>query len=85
MKLTVTKRAARGLDRMPAKAANAMMDRLERIAADPFAPHASVKPMQGWKDAFRLRQGDWRAVYRLNRAADEMTVVTVDVRGSVYR
>jgi len=85
MKLTVTKPAMKGLDRMPAKAAASMMVRLERIAADPFAPHPSVETMKGWKDAFRLRQGDWRAIYQVDRAADEMTVVTVDVRGSVYK
>ena len=85
MKLTVTKPAMKGLDRMPAKAANALMERLEKIAENPFARHSSVKPMTGWKDAFRLRQGDWRAIYQVDRTADEMTVVTVDVRGSAYR
>jgi len=70
---------------MPAKAADTMMDKLERIATNPFARHANVRAMQGWKDTFRLRQGDWRAVYQLDRAANEMTVIAVDVRGSVYR
>lgn len=85
MKLTLTKRAMKGLDRMSARAANAMMDKLELIAADPFARHANVQPMKGWKDAFRLRQGDWRAVYQLDRAVNEMTVVIVEVRDSAYR
>lgn len=85
MRLVLEKAARKGLDRMPAKAASTMLEHLEAIAAAPFSPHANVKPLKGEKDAFRLRQGDWRAVYRIERVADEMRVVLVDVRGSVYR
>lgn len=85
MRLALEKPARKGLDRMPNKAAEALMNRLEQIAADPFAKHANVETMKGMKDSFRLRQGDWRAVYRLDKAADEMRVVLVDVRGSIYR
>jgi mRNA-degrading endonuclease RelE of RelBE toxin-antitoxin system len=85
MDLVLEKAARKGLDRMPAKAADALLKRLETIAVDPFAPHANVVRMQGEKDAFRLRQGDWRAVYRIVRQANEMRVVLIDVRGSVYR
>jgi mRNA interferase RelE/StbE len=85
MRLLLEKPARKGLARMPAKAAEAMLTRLEHIAQTPFAKHPNVEAMKGMKDAFRLRQGDWRAVYRLDRAADEMRVVLIDVRGSVYR
>ena len=85
MRLLLEKAARKGLDRMTARAAGAMLTRLERVAAEPFARHPNVEAMKGVKDAFRLRQGDWRAVYRLNRNVDEMRVVSVDVRGSVYR
>ncbi len=85
MRLLLEKPARKGLDRMPAKAADAMLARLERIAADPFGHHPNVTAMQGMKDAFRLRQGDWRAVYRLDRGANAMLIVLVDVRGGVYR
>ena len=85
MRLVLEKAARKGLDRMTARATEAMLNRLERIAANPFVKHANVEAMKGMKDAFRLRQGDWRAVYRLDRGADEMRVVLVDVRGSVYR
>ena len=85
MRLLLEKAARKGLDRMPAKAADKMLDQLERIAADPFAAHPKVKPLKGNCDAFRLRQGDWRAVYRIDRHEGEMRVVLVDVRGRVYR
>lgn len=85
MRLLLEKAARKGLDRMPPKASETMLNRLERIAADPFGVHANVKPLKGMKDAFRLRQGDWRAIYRIDRVGDEMRVVLVDVRGSVYK
>lgn len=85
MRLVLEKAARKGLDRMSARAANALLARLEAIARAPFAPHANVKPLAGEADSFRLRQGDWRAVYRLVRDADEMRVVLIDVRGSAYR
>lgn len=70
---------------MPSKAAAAILQRLEMIALDPFAQHGNARPLRGEKDAFRLRQGDWRAVYRVVRQRDEARVVLVDVRESVYR
>jgi mRNA-degrading endonuclease RelE of RelBE toxin-antitoxin system len=57
----------------------------EAIAANPQGQHPNVKPLAGFKDTYRLRQGDWRAVYRLLFEENQMRVVVVDVRGSVYR
>ena len=62
-----------------------MIDRLETIAADPFARHANVEPLKGERDAFRVRQGDWRAVYQVDRDAGLIRVVTVAARREVYR
>jgi len=84
MKLILERAARKGLDKMSSKVAGAMLQRLEAIAAVPAAKHANVRPLSGARDAFRLRQGDWRAVYVLDRKADEMRVIVVDVRGSVY-
>jgi mRNA-degrading endonuclease RelE of RelBE toxin-antitoxin system len=85
MRLILEKAARKGLDRMSSKAAAALLRRLEAIASAPDGKHANVKPLAGAANAFRLRQGAWRAVYVLDRKLDEMRVVLVDVRGSVYR
>ena len=37
------------------------------------------------RDQFRLRQGDWRAIYWLDRANQEMKVVRIAPRGEVYK
>jgi mRNA-degrading endonuclease RelE of RelBE toxin-antitoxin system len=60
--------------------------RLDEIAADPFARHANVKRYQeGGLDSFRLRHGQWRAIYRIDRKAQQVQVRIIDTRGSVYR
>ncbi len=85
MELLLEKAARKGLQRMSKKASIALLGRLEAIAADPRGQHANVKPLTGLKDTYRVRQGDWRAVYRLLRESGQMRVVTADVRGNVYR
>ena len=85
MELVYEKAAIKGLRKMAPKAAKAMQRRLAVIAENPFATHAQVETIKGEKDAFRLRQGDWRAVYRVIREPGQMRVVWIDVRGSVYR
>jgi mRNA interferase RelE/StbE len=63
----------------------ALVERLEAIAEQPFAKHLNVERIKGEPDAFRLRQGNWRAKYRIEREAGEMRVLVLEPRGSVYR
>lgn len=85
MDLVFSKSATRALRAMPQKQALAMIDRLRRIAQDPFAQHANVEPLKGVADAFRLRQGDRRALYVVDRAQNQMRVERIAARGDAYR
>ena len=85
MELILEKKASKGLDRMSEKAAESLSERLRVIADNPHARHANVERMAGSANTFRLRQGDWRAVYRLDFERKRMVVIRIDVRGSVYR
>jgi mRNA interferase RelE/StbE len=85
MKLVIDKRALRRLQAMPAKVRTAMLERLKAIAGHPFAGHSNVKPLRGEADAFRLRHGSWRALYRVDRAAQEVRVYVVETRARAYR
>jgi mRNA-degrading endonuclease RelE of RelBE toxin-antitoxin system len=85
MKLLIEKRAQRRLQEMPAKVRISMLNRLKAVAGDPFAGHANVKPLRDEPNAFRLRQGDWRALYRVDRATQEVRVYVVETRGRAYR
>jgi mRNA interferase RelE/StbE len=77
--------AQRGLGKIGPKMRAALVERLEGIAEEPFANHPNVERIKGERDAFRLRQGDWRAIYRIDREAGEMRVLVVVSRGSAYR
>lgn len=86
MKLALSKAALKGLSKMPPKARAALMAKLEAVAAAPFASHPfDIKPLTGLQDTYRIRQGDWRAVYALVRIEDTMMVIIVDIRGEVYK
>ena len=85
MRLEIERTAMRRLLDLPPKARAAMTERLKAIAADPFAMHPNVKSLVGEKDVFRLRQGDWRAVYRIERIEDVVRVLVIEIRGKVYR
>jgi mRNA interferase RelE/StbE len=85
MRLVLTRAAQRGLRKISPKMRAVLITRLEAIAEQPFSAHRNVERITGERDAFRLRQGDWRAKYRIDREAGEMRVLVVEPRGSVYR
>ncbi|MFC4169941.1 type II toxin-antitoxin system RelE family toxin [Teichococcus aestuarii] len=83
MPLIFSRSAVKALRTMPRREAGQMMERLEAIAADPAAQHPSVIAMQGEPPGrFRLRQGDWRAVFRIEDA--EVVVDRIGHRREVY-
>jgi mRNA interferase RelE/StbE len=70
---------------MTPKARTALVQRLEAIASRPFGEHANVAALKGAQGMFRLRQGDWRAVYLVDREAEEIQLLDVAPRGSICR
>jgi mRNA interferase RelE/StbE len=86
MRLVIERAAMRRLGDLPKPARTALLRRLRHIAADPFAKLANVKRYkEGGPNSFRLRQGQWRAIYEIDREAQEMRVQAIDTRGGVYR
>lgn len=85
MRLVYEKRAVRSLAALQPRVAAAIRTRLVVIAANPFAHHANVTSLRGIKDAFRLRHGDWRVGYQIDRATSTMYVEWVKPRREAYR
>jgi mRNA interferase RelE/StbE len=56
-------RAYKQLAAMPKSDAKRLLDRLEKIVAEPDGQHLGVVPLTGAKGVYRVRQGDWRAVF----------------------
>ena len=60
------------------------MAKLEAYAARRDAP-VDVKPLKGEKNVFRLRHGDWRAIFEVGVKARAMVVVDVVNRRDAYK
>ena len=67
---------------MPRGDAKRLREKLEHIAANPRANHPAVRPLVGMPGLFRVRQGDWRAVYSVE--SGDLIVDRVGNRKEVY-
>ncbi|HEX3521741.1 MAG TPA: type II toxin-antitoxin system RelE/ParE family toxin [Stellaceae bacterium] len=85
IKLIVTRAASKTLARIPRRQREALLDKAEAFAAAPFAVQPAATPMRGQPDVIRLRQGDWRGICRVDRAADTIVLETVAHRREAYR
>jgi len=73
-------RALAGIDRTVAKRIRA---KILELARDPRAPSNNVKKLTG-VEGYRLRVGDWRAVYTLRQQVLTIVVIRVGRRSEVY-
>ncbi len=77
--VTYTRTAIKALRRMPAKDSKAIMAKLDNYAA---GGTEDVKALQG-SDLFRLRHGNWRAIFSQDGLV--IAVLNVAKRGEAYR
>lgn len=83
--ITYRRDAVKALSRMQPAKADDIRQALVRIAADPASPNNNLLPLRGVPDGFRLRVGDWRVSYTLDRAAQVIDVFEIAPRGGAYR
>jgi mRNA interferase RelE/StbE len=83
-KITYTTKAAKSLLKMPRNTANLIREKLMQIANDPFASIPNAKKLQG-RPGYRLRVGDWRVIYEINKDQIVIIVMKIAPRGEVYR
>lgn len=69
---------------MPRDVADLIRGKLAQVASDPFGLHANATKLQG-RPGYRLRVGDWRVIYEIQK--DELVIMILKVapRGEVYR
>ncbi|WP_207210233.1 type II toxin-antitoxin system RelE family toxin [Lichenibacterium ramalinae] len=84
MRLTYSPSALKALRKGPAKEMAALRAKLQEVAADPLGPYPWAKRLTD-QPGYRARQGDWRAVYRLDHTTDEMIVDIIAQRDEVYK
>ena len=78
------KRAYRTLRKIPRNTSGLIREKLEQIAADPYAQHNNVTKLQN-RPGYRLRIGDWRVIYEVQDDKLIVLVLKIGTRGDVYR
>jgi mRNA interferase RelE/StbE len=82
--IAYSKAARKALKTMPRNTAALIMEKIEALAADPFAPNNNVRRLTN-HPGYRLRVGDWRVVYLVHEQALLIAVVRIAPRGEVYQ
>jgi mRNA-degrading endonuclease RelE of RelBE toxin-antitoxin system len=83
VKLTVSPGAVTDLAGLPARDRRLLFERVEAFAAEPFAIQPAARPLRGREDCVRIRQGDWRAVCRIDRSTDTVTLERIEQRREI--
>ena len=78
------KAAAKGLMKMPIGARLKMKDAFSALSDNPDSKDLDVKKLIG-RDGYRLRVGQWRAIYRLDNDKLILLVVDTGSRGDIYK
>ena len=83
-KIFYTAQAAIVLLKMPRNMAQIIREKIEQVAADPFASIPNAAKLQG-RAGYRLLIGDWRVIYEVNQ--DEIVIIVMKIapRGEIYR
>ena len=74
----------KALRRMQPAKAQDIREGLAKVGADPSAPNNNLNTLKGVENGFRLRVGDWRVSFTVDRAARVLDVFEVAPRGGAY-
>jgi mRNA-degrading endonuclease RelE of RelBE toxin-antitoxin system len=85
MRLTYKKSALKALRGMQAAKSQDIREAMARIAADPGAANNNLTTLKGVEHGFRLRVGDWRVSFVVDREKDLIDVFEIAPRGGAYR
>lgn len=75
--------AKKRLDKLPSFVKKRMESQLRNLSNFPNVRNC-IK-VQGYKDTFRLRVGDYRALFKSYYEKDAIVVVDIDKRGRIYK
>jgi mRNA interferase RelE/StbE len=83
-KILFAKEAQKTLLRLPKNTSALIRQKLEQLAADPYAPNMNALKLQN-RTGYRLRIGDWRVIYEIQNNELVVLVLKIAQRGEVYR
>lgn len=83
-KLSFSKTALKNLLNISANKKSSILEKLEALKLDPYKENNNIKKLIGY-DGYRLRVGDYRVIYRIDKEKVEILVINIDVRGEIYK
>jgi len=83
-RIEFTRQALQALLKVPPKIKQLIKEKMDQIASDPYAKHNNVTKLQG-RPGFRLRVGEWRVIYEIDKEKFIIVVLKVAPRGEVYK
>lgn len=83
--LSILPDARKDLDALPLKRRRQVEQRILRLAEDPFPPDAKSLKGKQFAGLHRVRSGDYRIIYQVERQKLLVLVVKVGNRKDVYR
>jgi mRNA interferase RelE/StbE len=69
---------------MPRNIAQRIREKIEFLAADPYAPNPNARKLIG-RSGYRLRVGDWRIIYEIRKEELIILVLKIAAREEVYK
>lgn len=82
MKLFITKKAQKELDKIPETIARNIAQNIIKLSHNPHPPNS--KKLQS-EENYRLRMGSFRIIYTIDKMKKEITILRVADRKTIYR
>ena len=82
MKIFFVKSAENELLRLDKKLAKRILDKINLLETDPYGQNSQKL---GAAKGYRIRIGDYRVVYTVNKTAKTVTIIKIRHRRDVYR
>ncbi len=82
MKLTITRKAEKELDKLPNSVAKNISEKILLLSKNPFPTNS--KKLSG-QNNYRMRVGSYRVIYSLDSKTKTVTILRVADRKTIYR
>ena len=79
-----SKESVKYLSRLTPSSIKRLFSRIEKLAKNPFADDNNIAKLTGTKSSYRIRIGDTRVIYYIDREKRVIYITKIAPRGSVY-
>jgi mRNA interferase RelE/StbE len=82
MKLLITKKATKELDKIPNLLAKQIVKKIQNLSLNPYPKYG--KKLKGMNN-YRLRSGSFRVIYFIDKKKKEISILRIADRKTVYK